>query len=79
MLFNFVGRITLEAMISMAFCFFVFFNPTMFSFLFLSLSGSHEALLVIYLDSREGKPQGNTWQEVPSMIPSSFIISLLTL
>lgn len=41
-----------------------------------SLSALHEVLVVIYLDMKEGKPQGNTWQGFLSMILGSSLHSL---
>lgn len=54
-----------------------FFPPFFFSLLLLlSLArcAPHEAPPVIYLDVREGKPQGSTWQGFLSKIPRSSLI-----
>lgn len=47
----------------------------LFLFLSPSLFTSHDVLVVIYLDMREGTPQGNAWQGFLCMIPGIFLHS----
>lgn len=63
------------AFLESKFIFFWLFFVCLCGFVSLFVSASHEVLVVIHLDIREGKPQGNAWQGVLSMIPGSSLHS----